>query len=81
LIVKRRANRWYAIFIFELKPRKEEPRSIVAFDINENTVAVSRIDLPSTVDKVADWNRQYMIPELYTIKTDFGKLARRFETK
>jgi IS605 OrfB family transposase len=79
LIVKRRANRWYAIFIFELKPRKEEPRSIVAFDINENTVAVSRVDLPSTVDKVVDWNRQYATPQLYMIRTDFGRLARRYE--
>jgi len=79
LIVKRRANKWYAVFVFEIKPREEEPKSIIAFDINENTVAVSRVDLPSTVDKVADWNRQYMVPELYAIKTDFGKLARRYE--
>jgi IS605 OrfB family transposase len=79
LIVKRKANKWYAIFIFELKPRVEKPQSIVAFDINENTVAVSRVDLPSTVDKVVNWNRQYMVPELYTIKTDFGRLARRYE--
>ncbi|MFP3174496.1 MAG: transposase [Vulcanisaeta sp.] len=78
LIIKRKANKWYAIFIFELKPREEEPQSIIAFDINENTVAVGRVDLPSTVSKVADWNRQYMIPELYTIKTDFGRLARRY---
>jgi Putative transposase DNA-binding domain. len=79
LIIKRRANKWYAIFVFELKPREEEPKSIVAFDINENTVAVSRVDLPSTVSKVADWNRQYMIPELYAIRTDFGRLARQYE--
>ena len=79
LIIKRKANKWYAIFVFELKPRVEEPRSIVAFDINENTVAVGRIDLPSTVGKVVDWNRQYMIPELYAIKTNFGRLARRYE--
>ena len=79
LVVKRRLNKWYAIFIFELKPRVEKPQSIVAFDINENTVAVSRVDLPSTVGKVVNWNRQYMIPELYTIKTNFGKLARRYE--
>jgi len=79
LIVKRRANKWYAIFIFELKPREEEPKSIVAFDINENTVAISRIDIKTTVDKIADWNRQYMVPELYAIKTDFGRLARRYE--
>jgi IS605 OrfB family transposase len=77
LVVKRRLNKWYAVFIFELKPR-EEPKSIVAFDINENTVAVSRIDIKTTVGKVVDWNRQYMIPELYTIRTDFGRLARRY---
>jgi len=79
LIVKRRLNKWYAVFIFELKPREEEPQSIIAFDINENTVAVSRVDLPSTVDKVVDWNRQYVTPQLYMIRTDFGRLARRYE--
>ncbi len=79
LIVKRRANKWYAIFIFEIKPRQETPQAIVSFDINENTVAVGKIDLPSTVDRVADWNRQYATPELYTIKTDFGRLAKRYE--
>jgi len=79
LIVKRRANKWYAVFVFEIKPREEEPKSIIAFDINENTVAVSRVDLPSTVDKVADWNRQYITPQLYEIRTDFGRLARRYE--
>ncbi|PLC68488.1 hypothetical protein B7L70_03295 [Vulcanisaeta sp. EB80] len=79
LMIKRRANKWYAIFIFKLKPKKEEPESIVAFDINENTVAVGRIDIKTTVDKVAKWNRQYLTPQLYTIKTDFGRLARRYE--
>jgi len=79
LIIKRKANKWYAVFIFEIKPRQEVPQRVVAFDINENTVAVGRIDLPSTVDKVASWNRQYMVPELYTIKTDFGRLARRYK--
>jgi len=79
LIIKRRMNKWYAIFIFELKPREEEPKSIIAFDINENTVAVGRIDLPSTVDKVVNWNRQYLTPQLYMIRTDFGRLARRYE--
>jgi transposase len=78
LIIKRKANKWYAIFVFELKPRVEKPQSIIAFDINENTVAVSRIDLPSTVDKVASWNRQHVTPELYTIRTDFGRLAKRY---
>jgi IS605 OrfB family transposase len=79
LLIKRRLNKWYAIFIFEIKPKEEEPKSIIAFDINENTVAVGKIDLPSTVDKVADWNRRYATPQLYTIKTDFGRLARRYE--
>jgi IS605 OrfB family transposase len=67
------------VFIFELKPRVMKPQSIIAFDINENTVAVGKIDIKTTVSKVADWNRQYMVPELYTIKTDFGRLARRYE--
>jgi len=79
LMIKRKLNRWYAIFIFKLKPRVEKPQSIIAFDINENTVAVSKIDIKTTVGKVVDWNRQYMVPELYAIKTDFGRLARRYE--
>jgi IS605 OrfB family transposase len=79
LIVKRRLNKWYAIFIFELKPKEEEPKSIISFDINENTVAVGRIDIETTVDRVVNWNRQYLTPELYTIRTDFGRLARRYE--
>ena len=78
LIVKRRANKWYAIFVFEIKPRREVPQSVVAFDINENTVAVGKIDLASTVSMVASWNRQHVTPELYTIRTDFGRLARRY---
>jgi len=78
LVVKRKANKWYAIFIFELKPKEEEPKSVISFDINENTVAISRIDLPSTVDKVVNWNRQYLTPQLYTIRTDFGRLAKRY---
>jgi len=79
LIVKRKVNKWYAVFVFEIKPREEELKSIVAFDINENTVVVGKIDLPSTVDKVTDWNRQYLMPQLYMIRTDFGRLARRYE--
>jgi IS605 OrfB family transposase len=78
LMIKRRTNKWYAIFIFKLKPREEEPKSIVAFDINENTVAISRIDIETTVDKVAKWNKQYLTPQLYMIRTDFGRLARRY---
>jgi IS605 OrfB family transposase len=79
LIIKRKANRWYAMFVFEIKPREEEPKSIIAFDINENTVAVGRINIKTTVGKVADWNRQHVTPELYMIRTDFGRLARRYE--
>jgi len=78
LVVKRKANKWYAVFIFKLKPREEEPKSIVAFDINENTVAVGKIDIKTTVSKVVDWNRRYTTPQLYLIKTDFGRLARRY---
>jgi len=54
LIVKRRLNRWYAVFIFDIKPKKELPQSVVAFDINENTVAVGKIDIKTTVSKVVD---------------------------
>ena len=79
LIVKRRLNRWYAVFIFDIKPKKELPQSVVAFDINENTVAVGKIDIKTTVSKVTDWNRQYVTPELYMIRTDFGRLARGYE--
>jgi IS605 OrfB family transposase len=78
LIIKRKLNKWYAIFVFELKPREARPQLITAFDINENTVTVSRIDIETTVSKVTDWNRQYVTPQLYEIKTDFGKLAKRY---
>jgi IS605 OrfB family transposase len=79
LLIKRRLNKWYAVFVFEIKPREEEPKSVIAFDINENTVAVGRIGLLTTVNEVTNWNKQYMVPELYAIKTDFGRLARRYE--
>jgi len=79
LMIKRRANKWYAVFVFEIKPRQELPRAIVAFDINENTVAVGRIGIETTVSKVVDWNRQYIMPQLYMIRTDFGRLAKRYE--
>jgi transposase len=79
LMIKRRLNKWYAVFIFKLKPKEEELKSVISFDINENTVAVGRVDLLTTVNEVTNWNKQYMVPELYTIKTDFGRLARRYE--
>jgi IS605 OrfB family transposase len=52
---------------------------VISFDINENTVAVGRVDIIATIDKIASWNRQYVTPELYMIRTDFGRLARRYE--
>jgi len=79
LMIKRKLNRWYAVFVFKIKPRREAPQSVVAFDINENTVAVGRVDLLTTVNEVTNWNKQYLMPQLYTIRTDFGRLARRYE--
>jgi len=79
LIVKRRRGRWYAIFVFDVSPKRESPAEAVAFDVNENSVAVARVSLLSTVDAVARWNRQYVDPAVYSIKTDFGRLARRYE--
>jgi IS605 OrfB family transposase len=37
------------------------------------------VSLLSTVDAVARWNRQYVDPAVYFIKTDFGRLAKRYE--
>jgi IS605 OrfB family transposase len=79
LIVKRRRGRWYAVFVFDVMPKREPPAEAIAFDVNENTVAVARLSLLSTVDAVARWNRQYLDPAVYLIRTDFGRLARRYE--
>jgi IS605 OrfB family transposase len=79
LMLKRRRSRWYAIFVFDVKPRKEPPAEVAAFDVNENSVAVARVTLLSTVDAVAQWNRRYIDPTVYFIKTDFGRLAKRYE--
>jgi hypothetical protein len=62
-----------------LAPRKETPAEVVAFDVNESWVAVARLSLLTTVDRVASWNRQYINPAVYSIKTDFGRLAKRYE--
>jgi len=78
-MLKRRRGKWYAIFVFDVKPREEPPAEAVAFDVNENTVAVARLSLLSTVDAVAQWNRQYVDPAVYSIKTDFSRLAKRYE--
>ncbi len=79
LVLKRRRGRWYAVFVFDVKPRKEPPAEAVAFDVNENTVAVARLSLLATVDAVAQWNRRYLDPAVYFIRTDFGRLAKRYE--
>jgi len=79
LILKRRRGRWYAVFAFDVAPRKEPPAEVVAFDVNENSVAVARVSLLSTVDAVAQWNRRYVDPAVYSIRTDFGRLAKRYE--
>jgi len=79
LILKRRRNKWYAVFVFDLAPKKETPAEVVAFDVNENTVTVARLSLLATVDRVAGWNRQCINPAVYLIRTDFGRLAKRYE--
>jgi len=79
LVLKRRRGRWYAVFVFDVKPRKEPPAEAIAFDVNENSVAVARLSLLATVDRIASWNRQYINPAVYSIRTDFGRLAKRYE--
>jgi transposase len=79
LVLKRRKGRWYAIFVFDVAPKRKPPAEVVAFDVNENLVAVARVTLLSTVDAVAQWNRQYINPAVYSIRTDFGRLAKRYE--
>ena len=78
-MLKRRRGRWYAVFVFDMAPREEPPAEVVAFNVNENLVAVARVSLLSTVDAVARWNRRYVDPAVYSTKTDFGKLAKRYE--
>jgi len=62
-----------------LAPKKETPAEVVAFDVNENWVAVARLSLLSMVDAVARWYRRYIDPAVYFIKTVFGSLAKRYE--
>jgi len=78
-VLKRRRGRWYAVFVFDVAPRREPPAEVVAFDVNENWVAVGRLSLLATVDRVASWNRQYINPAVYLTRTDFGRLAKRYE--
>jgi putative transposase len=79
LVLKRRRGMWFAIFVFDVVPKREPPAEAVAFDVNENSVAVARLSLLATVDAVARWNRRYVDPAVYSIKTDFGRLAKRYE--
>jgi IS605 OrfB family transposase len=79
LMLKRRRGKWYAVFVFDVAPRREPPAGVVAFDVNENSVAVARLSLLATVDAVAQWNRRYVDPAVYSIRTDFGRLAKRYE--
>ncbi len=79
LMLKRRRGKWYAIFVFDVVPKRELPAEAIAFDVNENSVAVARVSLLSTVDAVARWNRQYLDPAVYSIRTDFGRPAKRYE--
>ena len=79
LVLKRRRDRWYAVFIFDVASKREPPAEAVALDVNENSVAVARVSLLSTVDAVALWNRRYADPAVYSIRTDFGRLAKRYE--
>ncbi len=79
LMLKRRRGKWYAIFVFDVVPKREPPAEAIALDVNENSVAVARVSLLATVDAVAQWNRQYLNPAVYSIRTDFGKLVKRYE--
>jgi putative transposase len=79
LVLKRRRGKWHAIFVFDVTPKSEPPAEAIAFDVNENSVAVARVSLLSTVDAVARWNRQYVDPAVYSIRTDFGRIAKRYE--
>jgi IS605 OrfB family transposase len=79
LMLKRRRGKWYAIFVFDVMPKREPPAEVAAFDVNENWVAVARLSLLATVDRVASWNRHYINPAVYSIRTDFGRLVKRYE--
>ncbi len=78
-MLKRRRGKWYAIFVFDVASKREPPAEVAAFDVNENWVAVAKVSLLSTVDAVARWNRRYVDPAVYSIRTDFGRLAKRYE--
>jgi IS605 OrfB family transposase len=79
--LKRIRDKVYAVFTYELTPEGERvPTAVTAFDVNENTVVVAKIDLRETVDKVAQWNRNSITPpiSIHVFRTDFGRLAKRY---
>jgi IS605 OrfB family transposase len=80
--LRRVKDRVYAVFVYEVEPEGEkEPVAITAFDVNENTVVAARVDLKATADRVARWNREWISPpiSIRVFKTDFGRLARRYD--
>jgi putative transposase len=79
LMLKRRRGKWHAIFVFDVSPREEPPAEVAAFDVNENWVAVAEVSLLAAVDAVAQWNQRYVDPAVYLIRTNFGRLAKRYE--
>ncbi|MGC9051959.1 zinc ribbon domain-containing protein [Pyrobaculum sp.] len=79
--LRRVKDRVYAVFTYEVEPEPpKEPTAVAAFDVNENTVVAARVDLKATVDRVAQWNRQWVQPSISikVFKTDFGRLAKRY---
>ncbi|MGC9119735.1 MAG: transposase, partial [Thermoproteus sp.] len=81
--LKRVGYRVYAVFVYEVEPEPpREPEAVVAFDVNENTVVAARVDLKATVDRLAQWNRQWISPSISirALKTDFGRLAKRYDS-
>ncbi len=42
-MLKRRRDKWYAVFVFDVMPKREPSAEVVAFDVNENTVAVAKV--------------------------------------
>ncbi|MGC9052166.1 zinc ribbon domain-containing protein, partial [Pyrobaculum sp.] len=80
--LKRVGNRVYAVFTYEVEPEPpREPTTVAAFDVNENTVVVARVDLKASADRVAQWNRQWVQPSvsIKVLRTDLGRLARRYD--
>jgi putative transposase len=41
LIVKRRRGRWYAVFVFDVAPKREPPAEAIAFDVKKTVTPAS----------------------------------------